>query len=64
MNFDDRDVRLLRRSLIFSTILGVITGPFTFPNQLSARQKAIVLGNLLGDGHLQLSDNKQKARLR
>jgi hypothetical protein len=31
---------------------------------LSERQEAIILGNILGDGHLQLSPNGQKARLR
>lgn len=34
------------------------------PISLSKRQDAIILGNILGDGHLQLSSNGQKARLR
>ena len=34
------------------------------PSHLSPRQRAIVIGNILGDGHVQLSPNGQKARLR
>lgn len=36
----------------------------SLPNNLSSRQEAIVFGNILGDGHLQLSPNGKTTRLR
>jgi hypothetical protein len=43
-----------------------LAGIINFPGdiRLSPRQDAIILGNLLGDGHLQLSQYKKSARLR
>jgi hypothetical protein len=37
---------------------------FSANSNLSSEQRAIIMGNLLGDGHLQLASNKLKSRLR
>jgi hypothetical protein len=60
MNFNNN--RFSRREILFgSGCLAVISAG---GNPLSSEQKAIILGNLLGDGHLQLAPNTLKARLK
>jgi hypothetical protein len=58
---------LSRRDILSnSSFLGLISNEVTNPNskEISLRQKAIVIGNTLGDGFLQLSNNGKKSRLR
>lgn len=51
-----------RREILFGS--GCFAVIYAGNNSLSSEQKAIILGNLLGDGHLQLASNTLKARLR
>lgn len=51
-----------RRELFASA--GLLTLSFSLNDPLSSRQKAIILGNVLGDGHLQISANGESTRLR
>ena len=51
-----------RHELLVSGGLLILT--FSLNDPLSAKQKAIILGNVIGDGHLQLAANEKSARLR
>jgi hypothetical protein len=51
-----------RRELFTSA--GLLTLTFSLNSPLSKRQRAIILGNILGDGHLQIAPNEKSARLR
>ena len=50
-----------RKLFIAGTVFGL---GLQIQKPLSPRQEAIVLGNILGDGHLQLSPNQKTTRLR
>lgn len=64
MNSNQYQFRLSKRQLLASGGL-VVLGSVIHPNrELSPRQKAIIWGNILGDGHLQLSPNQKTTRLR
>jgi len=62
MNFENRKSRLSKRNLLLGGTGLLVVSKLNLP--LTSRQQAIVLGNILGDGHIQLSPNKQTARLR
>jgi hypothetical protein len=50
---------------VLATGAVVLFGSFSSQRkELSSRQKAIIWGNILGDGHFQLSPNKKTTRLR
>lgn len=52
-----------KRRLLSGSLLAMITA--SVPGvPLTKRQNALIWGNILGDGHLQLSPNSEKARLR
>lgn len=53
-----------RRDLLGGVGLIVLGSIFPQNKELSSRQKSIIWGNILGDGHLQLSPNKKTTRLR
>ena len=53
-----------KRQLLASGALVVLSSVSFQNKQLSPRQKAIIWGNILGDGHLQLSPNQKTTRLR
>lgn len=62
MESEKQKFRLSKRHLFAG---GFFAGLSVFQNKiLSSRQEAIVLGNILGDGHLQLSPNSKTTRLR
>lgn len=64
MNVNQTWFRFSKRYLLASGAL-VMLGSLSPPKKdLSPRQKAIVWGNILGDGHLQLSPNQKTTRLR
>ena len=57
-----KNFSLSRRNLFFGG--GLLTLSFSGNDPLTSRQKAIILGNVLGDGHLQIAKNEKSARLR
>jgi len=64
MNSGQYKLRLSKRQLFAGGLFGVVTSSLNMKKPLSPRQESIVLGNVLGDGHLQLSPNGKKTRLR
>lgn len=64
MNFDKHEFRLSKRLLFAGGFFVVLSSSGNIQKPLSTRQEAIVLGNILGDGHLQLSPNTKTTRLR
>jgi hypothetical protein len=62
-NEKNEEVLFSKRELLSGGL--ILAGLGAFPNRvLSPRQESIVLGNILGDGHLQLSPNEKTTRLR
>lgn len=62
MQYSKSDFRISKRFLLAG---GVFIGLSSLESKtLSPRQESIVLGNILGDGHMQLAPNKKSARLR
>lgn len=66
MNSSHFQPHLSKRDLLFGSLFTslTVTALGQPPSPLTKRQNAIVWGNILGDGHLQLSSNGQKVRLR
>ncbi len=62
MSLTNSKFRLSKRQiLIAGSVFAVLP---SFGPTLNPRQEAIIFGNVLGDGHIQLSANTQSARLR
>lgn len=55
---------LSKRKVLVGRVAAFRRAGSSQPRPLSSRQKTIIMGNILGDGHLQLSENGQSARLR
>jgi len=64
MVFYNRKFRLSKRQLLAAGSFLVFGSSLNVTKPLSPRQEAIILGNILGDGHLQLSPNGKTTRLR
>lgn len=62
MDYAKHEFRLTKRQLLAGGTFVVLGSSVSKP--LSSRQDAILIGNILGDGHLQLSENGKKTRLR
>ena len=59
MQYSKRDFRVSKRVLLVG---GSFIGLSSLqPKTLSPRQESILLGNLLGDGHMQLAPNEKSA---
>lgn len=58
----NHQIKLSKRNLLIAGTVFAVGSQIQKP--LSKRQEAIVLGNILGDGHLQLSPNQKTTRLR
>lgn len=66
MNYSQQKNQWSKRQLVTGSVLAMI-GVSALPDPglpITKRQNAVIWGNILGDGHLQLSPNGQKVRLR
>jgi len=62
MNLLKGKIRFSKRQLLLGGTIAFVSS--TLHSPITPRQEAIILGNILGDGHLQLAPNGKKTRLR